>query len=154
MSESKVSEVKRSVMIWTKPLMDAGFLIFPSIILKKQHALGLEPMDINIIVQLATYWWRHDNPPFPSKKTLAEAIGVDVSTIRRRISALEKAGFIKREKRITSGQGQKSNIYRLDGLIEHATKFAKEEIEAREKDNEEKRARRSSKKPVLSMVEN
>ncbi len=37
--------------------MDAGWTAIPSIILDKQHALGLDPIDVNILLQLAKHWW-------------------------------------------------------------------------------------------------
>lgn len=44
----KVNERK-----WTKTLMDAGWTVIPSVILDRQQALGLEPMDVNILLHLA-----------------------------------------------------------------------------------------------------
>ena len=72
---------------WTKPLMDAGWSVLPNIIIEKQAALGLHPLDMNIILHLVQYWWVADNLPHqywwvadnlphPSVATIAEAIGV------------------------------------------------------------------------------
>jgi hypothetical protein len=44
----------------------------PSIILDKQPALGISSLDLNILLQLAKYWWKKDDLPYPSKETLAE----------------------------------------------------------------------------------
>ena len=60
---------------WTKPLMDAGWSVLPNIIIEKQAALGLHPLDMNIILHLVQYWWVADNLPHPSVATIAEAIG-------------------------------------------------------------------------------
>ena len=71
---------------WGKSLIDAGWVALPSVFLQRQQALGLEPLDVNILLQLADHWWERDNLPFPSKKTLADRIGVkprDDSTSHR-----------------------------------------------------------------------
>jgi hypothetical protein len=49
--------LRRNEEKWTAPLMDAGWTAIPSIILDKQHALGLDPVDVNILLQLAKHWW-------------------------------------------------------------------------------------------------
>lgn len=137
---------------WTKPLMDAGWLSFPSIILEKQHALGLTPLDINIILYLATYWWTADNKPRPSKNTIAEAIGVTARTVQRRIAAMEKAGFIKREERRVSKEGSKPNLYHFDGLIKEAMPFALEKIDVKNSRKAEDEKRRTRKRPALRLI--
>ncbi len=43
-------DVKANEKKWGKTLMSSGWTAFPSIILEKQHALGLTAMDINIIL--------------------------------------------------------------------------------------------------------
>src|SRR5260370_18470882 len=62
---------------WSKTLMDAGWTALPSIILDKQHALGIDALDLNILLQLAKYWWKRDDLPYPSTETLTGVSGVD-----------------------------------------------------------------------------
>jgi DNA-binding IclR family transcriptional regulator len=109
---------------------------------------------VNILLQLARYWWLRDNPPHPSKTTIAQCIGVDPSTVRRRIARMEAAGFIRRESRYdrTSGR-QETNTYHFDGLIKEATPFAQEVIATREQRRAEDAARRSRKKPRLVIMD-
>jgi hypothetical protein len=45
----KVNEAK-----WSKTLMDAGRTAMPSIIIERQEALGLDALDMNIIVHLSS----------------------------------------------------------------------------------------------------
>lgn len=130
--------------------MDAGWTVLPSIILEKQHALGLDAIDVNILLQLARYWWYSEKPPYPSKAAIAECIDIDPSTVRRHIARMEGAGFIKREARYDRKfGGQDTNIYHFDGLIKEATPFAQEAISTREQRRNEDAARRSRKKPRL-----
>lgn len=85
-------------------------------------------------------WWTKDNKPHPSKRTIAEALGVDPRTVQRRIAAMEKAGFIHREQRRMRGKGSKTNHYSLDGLIREAQPYAKEKLEERARREEEDKA--------------
>lgn len=125
---------------WSKPLMDAGWTAIPSVIVERQKALGLDSLDMNIIVHLSTYWWTPDNKPHPSKKTIAEAVGVLPRTVQRRIAALEAAGLIRREERRIAGQGSKTNLYHFDGLIKEALPFAKEKLAERATRDEAKKS--------------
>ena len=137
---------------WGKPLMAAGWTAFPSIILEKQHALGLSALDVNIILYLATYWWEAENKPHPSKKTIAQAIGVTPRTVQRRIADLEKAGFLRREYVPDELKGNKPNNYHFDGLIAEATPFAEEKIEEIEAKRAADTARRRRKRPALKSI--
>ncbi|HEX2999850.1 MAG TPA: helix-turn-helix domain-containing protein [Armatimonadota bacterium] len=114
---------------WSKLLMDAGWTAVPSVLLERQKAIGLDALDMNIILHLSIYWWTHDNKPHPSKKTIAEALGVNPRTVQRRIAALEKSNFITREERRVKGKGSRTNLYHFDGLIKAAQPYAKEKIE-------------------------
>jgi DNA-binding Lrp family transcriptional regulator len=147
--------LRRNEEKWTAPLMDAGWTVLPSIILEKQRALGLDPIDVNILLQLARHWWYNDNLPHPSKTTLAECMGVDPSTVRRRIAQMERSGFIRRVTRYDAKHGgQTSNAYEFEGLITAATPFAVEAINTREERRAEDAARRMRKKPKLVVDNN
>jgi predicted transcriptional regulator len=140
---------------WSKELMDAGWVAFPSILLEKQQAIGLSAVDVNIILHLASYWWTAENKPHPSKSTIAEAIGVTPRTVQRRIAAMEHAGLLRREERRISKEGSKTNLYHFDGLIKEAKPFALEKIAVRNKRKAEDEHRRKKKgRPNLRLVGN
>jgi len=142
--------LKRNEEKWTATLMDAGWTAVPSIILEKQQAIGLNPIDVNILLHLARHWWYSDNLPHPSKATLAQCMGINQSTVRRHIAQLEQAGLIKRKARYDSKTGgQTSNHYDFEGLIKEATPFALEAIETHGKHREEDEQRKRRKKPQL-----
>lgn len=134
--------LRRNEEKWTRPLMAAGWTAVPSVILERQRALGLDPLDVNILLQLARHWWYADNLPHPSKKAIAECMNVDVSTVRRRIARLEETKLIQRVSRFGPDGRQETNFYDFSGLIEAATPFAKEAIRAREQRKAEDSARR------------
>lgn len=117
---------------WTKTLMDAGWTVIPNVIIERQQALGLDSLDINILLFLATFWWTHDNKPRPSKKTIAASVGVDPRTVQRRIAEMEKAKLIVREQHRLRGKGSRANTYHFDGLIEAAQPYAIEKKQGME----------------------
>lgn len=147
---AQLSEIEKK---WGKPLYEAGWTAIPTVIFERQHALGLDAVDINIILHLAGYWWKADTAPYPSKATIAAAMGLHPRTIQKRIAAMEKAGFIQRVPRRSKKGGSQSNKYVLGGLIESAAPYALERTEERKKRASEAKVRaESKKKPALTLV--
>ena len=116
---------------------------------RKTARLGLDAIDVNILLHLAKHWWYRDNPPHPSKASIADCLRVDPSTVRRHIAAMEAAGFIRREARYKTSGGQENNAYHFDGLIKEATPYAEEAVREREQQQKERVARRHRKRPRL-----
>jgi DNA-binding transcriptional regulator YhcF (GntR family) len=150
---SEAEALRRNEAKWSKPLMTAGWNAIPSIIIEKQEALGLDALDMNIIIHLSNYWWHADKLPCPSVATIAKAIGVKPRTVQKRIAALQANGLIERVERRESRFGSQTNLYSFNGLINHAQPFAAEKIAEREKREAEEKARLARKKPKLSVVE-
>lgn len=137
----KVNERK-----WTKPLMDAGWTVIPSVILERQQALGLDPVDVCVLLHLAKYWWEKDRLPYPSKKAIADCMGVSESTVQRRIARLERDGLVKRVARFSGKhKGQQTNAYDFSGLIEGATPYAVDSVTAKKEKRKADAARRTRK---------
>ena len=109
--------------IWGKKVISHGYTGVPSLLIKNQARLGLNPMQFNIIIQLLDYWFEPNRRPFPSKKDIAGRIGVSAKTIQNNIRELEKAGLIKRQIRRKSVGDYNSNIYHLDGLVDKIKSF-------------------------------
>ena len=137
---------------WSKPLMDAGWTALPSVIIENQKQLGLSPLDLNIVLYLASKWWTAEGKPYPSKSTMAKAMDVHPRTIQKHVAGLEGAGYLRREERRTE-TGSKTNIYHLDGLIKAAKPFADEKL-AEMKDKAEIAKRRQNRRgaPKLRLV--
>lgn len=138
---------------WSPELIEAGWTVLPAALIEHQRALGIDAIDINIILHLANRWWTADNRPMPSKNSIAQAMHIDPSTVRRRIQAMEKAGFIRREERRVSKVGSKTNIYHLDGLIEHLKPFAADMVVEKKKRMADREARFAQRgRPKLALV--
>lgn len=141
---------------WSKELMATGWTAIPNIIVERQQALGLDSVDVNILLHLSTYWWTAESKPHPAKTTIAKAMGVDPSTIRRHIARLEAGGLIKRIERREKGEGSagsKSNIYDFSGLIKAAKPYALEKAQGLADKEAIRKIRAARKgKPVLKLV--
>ncbi|HRP12308.1 MAG TPA: Lrp/AsnC family transcriptional regulator [Terricaulis sp.] len=135
-TESATKALRANEEKWGKPLMDAGWTAMPSVIIEHQRALGLDAIDVNILMHLAMYWWKAENLPRPAKTTIAEALQIHPRTVQRRIASLEKAGLIQRHQRRTNA-GSRPNLYDFTGLIREATPFAQQKIQKRAKQREE-----------------
>ncbi|AXA43704.1 MULTISPECIES: helix-turn-helix domain-containing protein [Rhizobium] len=103
--------------IWGKAVYSHGYAGIPSILIQAQRRLGMNAMQMNIIIQLLDYWHEPSRKPFPAKKELANRMDVTEKTIQNNMRALEKVGYIKREMRKTAAGDWNSNIYHLDGLV-------------------------------------
>ena len=147
--KANVEQLRVNEKKWTKPLMDAGWSVLPNIIIEKQAALGLDPLDMNIILHLVQYWWVAANLPHPSVATIAEAIGVTPRTIQKRIKVLGELGLIEREERRHTRYGSVTNLYSFKGLIKAVAPFAKEKLAKKDKAQAAEKARIKSKKPKL-----
>lgn len=128
---------------WGAPLADNGWTAVPNMLLYCQKTLLLSPLDVNILLHLLTYWWSDDQNPFPSKKTIAQAIGVQPDTVRKRIKKLEEQGFVKREPREDANHRTTSNIYQLDGLIKALTPYAEKQLSLKKISREYKRVQKT-----------
>lgn len=106
--------------------MATGFTVLPNVLIARQSDLGLNPIDMCIILHLSMYWWEVARKPFPSKGRIAAEIGLCPDTVRRHIKALEDRGLITRKARYDPYWGRLSNIYDLSGLIDAAKPYAQE----------------------------
>lgn len=146
--ESNQKKLRANEIKWGVELVEAGWTMIPSTILEHQEALGLDPVDMNILLQLARHWWRADNPPHPAIKTIAACIKKSPSTVQRRITRLKESGLIDVEHRFDERHhAQKTSNYRFTGLIDEATKFARLALVEKEEAKSRKAARLKLKNP-------
>lgn len=112
------SRTRANVRKWTQTVLDAGFTWVPNALLEKQRVLGLDPVDVNILLQFAAHWWKKEHPPFLHKRTIAQRINRHPTTVRRRIAKLEDRGFLKRVMRFGPNNNPLANAYSLEPLVE------------------------------------
>lgn len=135
---------KESERKWSKPVMDLGFCILPSLMFRAQRRLGLNPTQLALLVQLADYWWHDGRKPYPAVKTLGERMGLGERQVRRLLADLEKGGFLKRIERKAAHRGKLSNEYDLTGLVD---KLKALEPDFRKAEEDVKQVRKAVAKP-------
>lgn len=145
--ELRPTKAKRaSERKWGKAVMDLGFCIVPSLLLKAQRRLKLSPAQLAVLMHLADYWWDVDRKPYPSKKTLADRLGLSPRQVQRYIAELEAAGLVQRIERRAKHRGKLSNEYDLSGLVARLKEL---EPEFRKVEEEAKSRRRAVTRPGL-----
>ena len=122
---------------WGRGVMALGFSIVPSLLLRAQQRLGLNPTQLATLVQLCDFWWDSERKPYPSKATLAERLGLSPRQVQRHIAELETAGLVKRTQRRLSHGGKTTNSYDLGGLVKRLRELEPEfrEVEKKAKAN-------------------
>ena len=70
-----VTPKKRAKEKWPASVMARGYSTIPSILLWGQARLGLEPDELNVLLQLVSHWWSADHDPHPAKETVARRMG-------------------------------------------------------------------------------
>ncbi|RWC26801.1 MAG: hypothetical protein EOS70_30845 [Mesorhizobium sp.] len=93
-AKADVDKLRTNEKKWTKALMATGWSAFPNIIIEKQQALGLDALDMNIIIHLVQYWWLPDNLPHPSVETIAKAIGGRPAPFRNALPPSRPLNFL------------------------------------------------------------
>ena len=124
---------------WGKAVIRLGFCIVPSLLLRAQNRLGLNPTQLAVLMQLCEFWWDSERKPYPSKALLAERLGLSPRQVQRYIAELETAGLVKRIERRALHGGKKTNVYDLGGLVDRLQKL---EPEFRQVDEGAKKTRR------------
>jgi Helix-turn-helix domain len=125
--------------LWGKAVGGHGYAAIPTIMIRAQHRLGVNPTQFCILVQLLEYWRHPERAPFPTKKQLAGRIGLSDTAIQQNMRSLETAGLIRREQRKTSAGDWGANTYHLDGLVARIQKLAPEFAEEKKKKEVERR---------------
>ncbi len=97
--------------------LDAGWTVIPSALIRGLPLLHIGAGELAVLISLIDYWWAPNDPPWPSKKALAERLGVSQKTIQRHLAVLQQEGLIVSEARHRAGGGQTSNRYDLTPLV-------------------------------------
>jgi len=129
---------------WGRAVMDLGYSMIPSLIFRAQARLGLNPVQLALLLHLADYWWHRAQMPYPSKAALAERMSLSPRQIQRHLAELEAGGFIERVERFAGHKGQQSNEYNLTGLVEKLKKLEPEfsQVKAQAKEQAKNVAKR------------
>lgn len=111
-------DTRESEKKWGKDVLKLGFSITPSLLLRAQRRLGLNPTQLAVLLQLCDYWWDQERKPYPSKQALSDRLGISSRQVQRYVAELETAGLVQRIERRAAHRGKLSNFYDLSGLVQ------------------------------------
>lgn len=139
--QKAASTLKASEKKWGVEVMKVnGFCMVPSLLFHAQQRLGINPVQLCIILHLADHWWDVDRKPYPSKSLLAERLQMSARQVQRQIAELEKAGLVKRISRTAAHRGKLTNAYDLSGLVNRLKELEPDFREVKEEAKEKKEA--------------
>lgn len=121
MSDEDVKKADDVVLKWGRDVAGAGFAQVPNYLLRFNQFTSdedrLSPTELLLLIELAGTWWKKDDLPFPSMKTLAVRCGTSERQILRAVKRLEEIPLLKRVNRKKKGIIA-SNAYDLSPLVE------------------------------------
>jgi predicted transcriptional regulator len=101
---------------WGLGALSLGWTPVPTALLFLQADLGLNPVDMNILINLLSHWWRASDKIYPSQDAIAKRIGVSKRTVQRSIDKMELLKIIEVQMTKRSSQYKGRNIYNLKPL--------------------------------------
>jgi predicted transcriptional regulator len=123
---------KASAEKWGQAVIELGFCLIPSLLLRAQRRLNLNPTELAVLLQLCDFWWDKERKPYPSKETLAQRLSLSERQVQRYIANLEKEGLVCRIERRSVNGGKLSNTYDLSGLVKRLQALEPEFREVKE----------------------
>ncbi len=129
-SKSKSSDQRALTKKWGAKVIARKYAVIPSVLLQGQARLSINPTDLAVLVHLIEHWWKPDDMPWPSKRRIAERLGVSDKTVQRAIVNLEKQGLVERKRRFYRTGGRATNEYDLRPLVQRLKEIAKDMDEA------------------------
>ena len=102
-----------------------GFSQIPDTLLKTQHLMGISPLELNVLLNLISFWWKADDQPFPSTASLAKRIGVQPRTVQKTIKAMTDRGIIGKSP--LRGKGPGRSKYDMRPLVDSVANLARKD---------------------------
>ena len=106
---------------WGKKIADRGFTQIPNYLLYVNmfvaDEIKLSPTEMLVLIHLISSWWKKNDLPYPSMKTLSERSGISTRQVQRALNSLEEKEYIARKKRRIN-KAIASNAYDLSPTIE------------------------------------
>lgn len=111
---------------WGAVVAQRGFSQIPNVLLTLNQFADpkLSPLELLILIELSGMWWKKDELPYPSMKTLAARCGASERQVARAIKNLEGIPLLTREKRRSKGIIS-TNAYDLSPLADALEEVAK-----------------------------
>ena len=117
---------------WGAKVIAHGYCSIPSLLLRAQRRLHLNPTQLAVLLQIIDHWWDAGRKPYPSKKELSSRLGIGERQVQRYLTELEQEGLLTRHERYGEFGGRLSNTYDLQGLVDKLAAIEPDYKEARE----------------------
>lgn len=108
-----------------------GFAIVPGVLIRAQAKLGLDAIDLAILLNVLLHWWKPGEWPYPPPSLIARRVGVSTRTIERHLESLQDRGFLVRHQSTASPDGLAVRRIELTGLVSRLQAFARAGLEMR-----------------------
>ena len=105
----------------------AGFQVVSNVLIRAQSRLGLDAVDVVILLNLTAHWWTKDARPFISPASIAKRMNVATRTVERHLKKLEERDFIKRSAPTRTGERiyiRHYDLMPLVGIMREASRTA------------------------------
>lgn len=101
---------------------ETGFQAIPDVLIKSQTYLGLDAIDMNILLNILMHWWTPEELPHPRPSVIAKRMNVSTRTVERHIEKMTKLNLIERlpsEEKVIKATGETMNVrrFKLSKLI-------------------------------------
>lgn len=142
-TEVNAPEQKKSKSIaarWGNEVIAMGYCPVPSLLLRAQRRLGLNPSQLAVLLQIIEHWWDASRDPYPSKAELSDRLDLSERQVQRYLGELEKAGLLTRIAYFGRSGGRENNRYDLSGLVKRLAEIAPDFIAEREERKKKRKA--------------
>lgn len=116
---------------WGLEIIGQGYTAVPDVLLARMGELKLTPTEMVLILQLLRFWWAAGQWPFPSKRTLAQAMGMSEKNVQKVMGRLVRGGLVRRIERKKASDRNDSNCYDLEPLIARLLPLARQARQGR-----------------------
>ncbi|MCQ1100364.1 MULTISPECIES: helix-turn-helix domain-containing protein [Acinetobacter] len=105
---------------WGEETAKHGWVGVPTTLFFAQQALGINALELNVLLNLIMHWWNKEKSPYPSQAAIARRMGVSVRTVQRTLDDLvEKQLIEKQRSSIHNPVFKGRNVYNLSPLVHH-----------------------------------
>lgn len=116
---------------WSLEVIGAGYTAVPDVLLANLAPLAITPTELAVLLQLMRFWWTARQLPFPSKRTVALALGMTEKNVQKVVGRLVRRGLLKRIERRKQGDRSDSNCYDFAPLVAKLRLLARAGLSAR-----------------------
>jgi hypothetical protein len=108
--------------------LEDGFLVVPTVLLRKQFALGLSDGALIVLLNLLVSWRRDAELPFTQPATIATRMGDSPRSTQRLIQQLEAKQLVKRVPREdVAPHALRQSVWDLSGTVDALQKLGRQQ---------------------------